>query len=101
MTTETDTRFAPYTTEPLYSTRPEAVHVIREILGSYVDDFDVEAIAAELIEWHTCYTERNGQTIEWLPGNGFYVQQFADDVERGDAQSFWELVASHDVSDSL
>lgn len=91
-------KYAPYTDEPLYSTRPEAVHAIREILGSYAGDFDVDAIADELVEWHACYIERDGETVEWLPGNGFYIQQFADDAERGDAESFWELVASHDVS---
>ena len=93
--TAISTRFAAYTDEQLYSTRPEAVNVIRETIGSYADDYDVDAIANELIAWRTCYIERNGETVEWLPGNGYYIQQIADDVEQEDFQSFWELVVRH------
>ena len=94
-TSDENTKFAPYTNETLHNTRPEAVNTIRETLGTYTDDYDIDAIAAELIAWHTCYTERNGETVEWLPGNGYYIQQFADDVEREDYQSFWELMDLH------
>ena len=94
--TAISTRFAAYTDEQLYSTRPEAANVIRETIGiPYADDYDVDAIANELIAWHTCYIERNGETVEWLPGNGYYIQQIADDVEQEDFQSFWELVVRH------
>lgn len=91
-------RYAPYSDETVYSTRDEAVNSLRDTIGADADDFDLDAIADELVEWHTCHTERDGETVEWLPGNGYYIRQFAADVEHGDSELFWELVASHRIA---
>lgn len=64
------------------------------------DLFDVDAIADELIEWHTEYVERGGELVEWLPGNGYRLTLGSDpddEAHWGDDRSgeFWAVVERH------
>lgn len=77
----------------VYPTYAEALHaVVREPLAEFEDDFDVDAIAGEVIEWHTEYIERDGKTFEWLPLNG-YCSALSDDPD-----DFWRLVCRHEIT---
>ena len=51
----------------------------------------MDAIADAAIEWHTEYVERDGQTVEWLPGNGFCSA--LDD----DPDTFWRLAFDRQI----
>ena len=78
----------------LFSTHDEAVQmIVREPLAEFEGDFDVDAIADAAIEWHTEYVERDGQTVEWLPGNGFCSA--LDD----DPDTFWRLAFDHQIDE--
>lgn len=78
-----------------YTTRTDAVE--REVvvaLGEYVEDFDVNAIADEVLVWHTDYTE-SGDI--WLPGCGFRLREdLLAEAEDGSSETFWSIVATHD-----
>ncbi len=53
--------------------------------------FDVEAIANQVIEWHTELRWRNGRWQEWLPAAGFCSALGDDPAE------FWEVVAANRI----
>lgn len=79
----------------VFSTYAEAVQmIVREPLAEFEGEFDVDAIAAEAIEWHTEYAQVNGETVEWLPGNG-YCSALDDDPD-----TFWRLAFDHEVTTS-
>ena len=77
----------------VFSTYAEAVQMlITEALAEFEGDFDVDAIADECIEWHTEYIERDGETVEWLPANGYCWSQ--DD----DPDTFWRVAFAHEIT---
>lgn len=83
--------YATYT-DALYSEVLEPLHTDPDAEGGIAIDrvYDVQAIAADVLEWHTEYVERGGKTSEWLPSNGYC---YALDTE--DTGAFWGVVAKH------
>ncbi len=83
----------------VYSTRAEAEQrLIVEPIQAGLDPgedatelFDVEAIANQVIEWHTELRWRNGRWQEWLPAAGFCSALGDDPAE------FWEVVAANRI----
>lgn len=73
-------------TKKIYSTRDEAVREEMMVaLGEYVDEFDIDAIADEVI---VSLTVRDEHDNILLDQSGYYVG--VDDEE------FWEIVAKHE-----
>lgn len=83
----------------VYSTRAEAeqreiVEPIQAGLEPGEDAtrmFNIEAIAEQVIEWHTETRWRNGREQEWLPGCGF-CSALGDDPSE-----FWQLVQANRI----
>ena len=68
----------------IYQNRADAIlHEIIAIIGPEWDEFDTDAIADEILEWHDEKTPK-GEII--LPQSGYRVK---DDID------FWETVESH------
>lgn len=68
----------------LYSRRDEAIHrEIIEPLGEEATNFDIEAIADEMITWHDEYNAKGEININ---RSGFRIKEDAD---------LWEIIERH------
>lgn len=68
----------------IYQDRTDAInHEIIAVIGPEWDEFDIDAIADEILEWHD---ETNPQGEILLNRSGYRVK---DDID------FWEIVESH------
>lgn len=68
----------------IYQTRTDAInHEIIATIGPEWEDFDTDAIADEILEWHD---EKNTQGEILLTSSGYRVK---DDID------FWSVVESH------
>lgn len=76
----------------VYPTKYEWIgEVLKPALGEHVGDYDLDAIAYDLLDWHTEYDEQ-GRGLD--DHSGYVVNQGLD---------FWEVVARHalDTEDSF
>ena len=76
----------------VYPTKHEWIgEVLKPALGEHAQDYDLDAIAYDLLDWHTEYNEK-GEELD--NHSGFVVNQGLD---------FWEVVARHalDTEDSF
>ena len=79
------------TTHTTYTTRTEAIErEIVEALGDYADEFMIDAIADEVLEW----IDGRGAnpyypTATWLPAQGYRLSV--------DTREFWDVVQRHAV----
>ena len=76
----------------VYPTKQEWMgEVLKPALGEYVGDYDLDAIAYDLLDWHAEYDEQ-GRGLD--NHSGYVVNQ---------GLNFWEVVARHalDTEDSL
>ncbi|MDK6814520.1 hypothetical protein QP363_11020 [Corynebacterium sp. UMB6689] len=68
----------------IYSRLDEAI--LREIiepLGEYANEFDIDAIADEMIDWHDEYNAKGEININ---RSGFHIKEDAD---------LWEIIERH------
>ncbi|MGY0887130.1 hypothetical protein ACW675_07245 [Corynebacterium aurimucosum] len=68
----------------LYSRRDEAI--LREIiepLGETANEFDIDAIADEMIDWHDDYNAKGEINVN---RSGFHIKEGAD---------LWEIIERH------
>lgn len=73
---------------PMYTSSADYLHhVVEPALGEYVDDYDTEAIASDMLEWVNV-TDDDGNML--LNRSGL--------VENTDLD-FWEVAARHELSD--
>lgn len=78
-----------------YSTWDEAVQaLVIEPLGEYADEFDVDAIAEEVIEAVDRYVTRGGKRFQTFHG---YAYGLADDADNNYVD-FWAIVEKHALS---
>lgn len=76
----------------VYPTKQEWIgEVLKPALGEHAQDYDLDAIAYDLLDWHTEYNEK-GRGLD--NHSGFVVNQGLD---------FWEVVERHalDTEDSF
>lgn len=70
----------------IYTTITDYIaQVVNPALGEYADDYDVEAIAQDMTEWHD-EKDANGNIL--LNASGL--------VERDDVD-FWEIAQKHEI----
>ena len=79
----------------VYATWADAVYYeiasVIEAGGASRDEFDLDAIAAEILEWHDeMITDSNGDPAIWMPATGYCCNIGPDDD-----YTFWATVEAH------
>ncbi len=86
-------------TKNIYTTVDDAmVDQVITPLGEWADQYDVGAIADEILEWDPAEDE---QGVQHLNHQGFRVKEdYSDDTQEGVA-AFWEVVKRHEKTRRL